>query len=152
MKHTLYIIGGLLSMALFAASCDSDEQPGMEDKAIVEVPLEFNLTSGGSELTTRAEQEKPDKPNIRPIHVDKVDVYVYHRSVDAIYQTETEGFVWADKLTFPAIETGTTGEGQPRYTATGKVPLDSDYEYMMTAVAYSAEQGENELLDRKSVV
>lgn len=147
MKHTLYIIGGLLSMALFAASCDSDEQPGMEDKAIVEVPLEFNLTSGGSELTTRAEQEKPDKPNIRPIHVDKVDVYVYHRSVDAIYQTETEGFVWADKLTFPAIETGTTGEGQPRYTATGKVPLDSDYEYMMTAVAYSAEQGENELFE-----
>ena len=85
MKHTLYIIGGLLSMALFAASCDSDEQPGMEDKAIVEMPVEFNLTSGGSELTTRAEQEKPDKPNIRPIHVDKVDVYVYQRSVDAIY-------------------------------------------------------------------
>ena len=47
-----------------------------KDKAIVEVPLEFNLTSGGSELTTRAEQEKPDKPNIRPIHVDKVDVYL----------------------------------------------------------------------------
>lgn len=147
MKHTLYIIGGPLSMALFAASCDSDEQPGMEDKAIVEVPVEFNFTYSGSELTTRAESEKPDKPNNRPIYVDKVDVYVYQRSADATYETETEGFARANKLTFPAIKTGDKPGVQPRYTATGKVPLDSDYEYRMTAVTYSDGQGEKALFE-----
>lgn len=51
-------------------------------------------------------------------------------------------------MVLPAHRTGNAGaDGQPRFTATGKIPLESEYEYRMTAVAYSEEQGEKRLFE-----
>ena len=44
MKRILYMIS-LLCLGLLSTGCDSEEQPGEEEKRTVEVPVEFNFTS-----------------------------------------------------------------------------------------------------------
>ena len=78
----------------------------------------------------------------------RVKVYIYQRPADQTYETDREGFLRANELVLPAHRTGNAGaDGQPRFTATGKIPLESEYEYRMTAVAYSEEQGEKRLFE-----
>ena len=80
--------------------------------------------------------------------MDRVKVYIYQRPADQTYETDREGFLRANELVLPAHRTGNAGaDGQPRFTATGKIPLESEYEYRMTAVAYSEEQGEKRLFE-----
>ena len=150
MKRILYMIS-LLCLGLLSTGCDSEEQPGEEEKRTVEVPVEFNFTSSGNELTTRTNPVGPGNPgetNTRPIYVDRVKVYIYQRPADQTYETDREGFLRANELVLPAHRTGNAGaDGQPRFTATGKIPLESEYEYRMTAVAYSEEQGEKRLFE-----
>ena len=150
MKRILYMIS-LLCLGLLSTGCDSEEQPGEEEKRTVEVPVEFNCTSSGNELTTRTNPVGPGNPgetNTRPIYVDRVKVYIYQRPADQTYETDREGFLRANELVLPAHRTGNAGaDGQPRFTATGKIPLESEYEYRMTAVAYSEEQGEKRLFE-----
>lgn len=65
----------LLCLGLLSTGCDSEEQPGEEEKRTVEVPVEFNFTSSGNELTTRTNPVGPGNPgetNTRPIYVDRV--------------------------------------------------------------------------------
>ncbi|WP_262055221.1 hypothetical protein [Parabacteroides distasonis] len=42
MKRILYMIS-LLCLGLLSTGCDSEEQPGEEEKRTVEVPVEFKL-------------------------------------------------------------------------------------------------------------
>ncbi|WP_262055227.1 hypothetical protein [Parabacteroides distasonis] len=95
-------------------------------KRTVEVPVEFNFTSSGNELTTRTNPVGPGNPgetNTRPIYVDRVKVYIYQRPADQTYETDREGFLRANELVLPAHRTGNAGaDGQPRFTATGKFP------------------------------
>ena len=58
MKRILYMIS-LLCLGLLSTGCDSEEQPGEEEKRTVEVPVEFNFTSSGNELTTRTNPVGP---------------------------------------------------------------------------------------------
>ena len=86
MKRILYMIS-LLCLGLLSTGCDSEEQPGEEEKRTVEVPVEFNFTSSGNELTTRTNPVGPGNPgetNTRPIYVDRVKVYIYQRPADQI--------------------------------------------------------------------
>ena len=61
MKRILYMIS-LLCLGLLSTGCDSEEQPGEEEKRTVEVPVEFNFTSSGNELTTRTNPVGPGNP------------------------------------------------------------------------------------------
>ncbi len=145
MKQILYLISSLLCMAGLCVGCDADEAPVVQEKEIVEVPVEFNLTSSGRDLMTRV---NPDtmKTNMRPIFVDKVKIYTYKRPSDQPYKTDEEGFLPSDTVKLTAIKTGySDAKRQPRYIAKGKVPMESGYQYRMTAVAYSEKQGENTL-------
>ena len=121
MKRILYMIS-LLCLGLLSTGCDSEEQPGEEEKRTVEVPVEFNFTSSGNELTTRTNPVGPGNPgetNTRPIYVDRVKVYIYQRPADQTYETDREGFLRANELVLPAHRTGNAGaDGQPRFTAT----------------------------------
>ena len=95
MKRILYMIS-LLCLGLLSTGCDSEEQPGEEEKRTVEVPVEFNFTSSGNELTTRTNPVGPGNPgetNTRPIYVDRVKVYIYQRPADQTYETDREGFL-----------------------------------------------------------
>ena len=88
----------LLCLGLLSTGCDSEEQPGEEEKRTVEVPVEFNFTSSGNELTTRTNPVGPGNPgetNTRPIYVDRVKVYIYQRPADQTYETDREGFLRA---------------------------------------------------------
>ena len=94
---------------MFRTGCDSEEQPGEEEKRTVEVPVEFNFTSSGNELTTRTNPVGPGNPgetNTRPIYVDRVKVYIYQRPADQTYETDREGFLRANELVLPAHRTG----------------------------------------------
>lgn len=146
MRQILYLISSLLCVGLLSVGCDSDPSPETPDRETVEVPVEFNLFSSGRDLTTRTETgPNPDTLNPRAIFVDRVNVYIYKRPSDQAYETDREGFVYSDKMTLTAKHTGTTGKDQPRFKARGKVPLESGYQYRMTAVAYSEGQGEDTL-------
>lgn len=145
MKQILYLISSLLCVVALSVGCDSDKPPESTDRETVEIPVEINLTSNGLDLETRASWTDTLKPNIRPISVDRVNVYVYKRPSDQTYETDREGFVYSNMVKLIAKETGTTGEGQPRFTAKGKVPMESGYQYRMTAVAYSKGQGEDDM-------
>lgn len=99
----------LLCLGLLSTGCDSEEQPGEEEKRTVEVPVEFNFTSSGNELTTRTNPVGPGNPgetNTRPIYVDRVKVYIYQRPADQTYETDREGFLRANELVLPAIGPG----------------------------------------------
>ncbi len=146
MKQILYWISGLFCMAGLCAGCDADDSAVAEVKETAEVPVEFSLTSSGRDLTTRATPLMPPVANLRDIFVDKVKVYTYKRPANQAYKNEMEGFVQADIVKLPATRVGVPGkEGQPRYMAKGKVPIESGYQYRISAVAYSENQGEEPL-------
>lgn len=129
--------------------CGSDGQVEIQEKEVMEVPVEFNLSSGGNDLITRTDPVGSGNAgftNERPIYVDRVKVYVYQRSANQSYGTDREGFAKVNELVLTAQETGQAGaDGQPRFTASGKVPLESGNEYRMTAMAYSEAQREDSL-------
>lgn len=56
----------LLCLGLLSTGCDSEEQPGERKRGTVEVPVEFNFTSSGNELTTRTNPVGPGTP-VKPI-------------------------------------------------------------------------------------
>lgn len=147
MKQIFYLINSLLCITWLCVGCTSDEAPEILEKEIVEVPVELNFTSSGRDLMTRANPEASDScANKRPIFVDRVNVYTYRRPSDQKYNTKEEGFLQSGVLTLAAKLTGPGGKnGQPRYTAKGKIPLESGFQYRMTAVAYSKKQKEDSL-------
>lgn len=146
MKQILYWISSLFCMAGLCVGCDADDSAVAEVKETAEVPVEFSLTSSGRDLTTRATALMPPEANVRDIFVDKVKVYTYKRPANQTYKNEMEGFVQADIVKLPATRVGVPGkEGQPRYVAKGKVPIESGYQYRISAVAYSEKQQEEPL-------
>ena len=53
----------LLCLGLLSTGCDSEEQPGEEEKRTVEVPVEFNFTfQVVTKLTTRNESGRAGEP------------------------------------------------------------------------------------------
>ena len=146
MKQILYWISSLFCMVGLCVGCDADDSAVAEVKETAEVPVEFSLTSSGRDLTTRATTLMPPVANVRDIFVDKVKVYTYKRPANQTYKNEMEGFVQADIVKLPATRVGVPGkEGQPRYVAKGKVPIESGYQYRISAVAYSEKQKEEPL-------
>ncbi|WP_140392830.1 hypothetical protein [Parabacteroides sp. An277] len=143
MKNAIYI----LMYSLLLGACTAEEvviEPVIPET--MEVPISFDLSMTGP--ATRA--FLPKEANVRDCYVDKVDVYVYSRPEDGNYMegNKRDGFTYRSQVTLTAQETGETGEGQPRYTASGVLSLSSGYDYYITAVAYSQKQGEDKLFKR----
>lgn len=143
MKNAIYI----LMYSLLLGACTAEEEviePVIPET--MEVPISFDLSMTGP--ATRA--FPPEEANVRECHVDRVNVYVYSRSEDGNYVegNKRDGFTYRSQVTLTAQETGETGEGQPRYTASGVLSLSSGYDYYITAVAYSQKQGEDKLFKR----
>ena len=143
MKNAIYI----LMYSLLLGACTAEEEviePVIPET--MEVPISFDLSMTGP--ATRA--FPPEEANVRECHVDRVNVYVYSRSEDGNYVegNKRDGFTYRSQVTLTAQETGGTGEGQPRYTASGVLSLSSGYDYYITAVAYSQKQGEDKLFKR----
>ena len=143
MKNAIYI----LMYSLLLGACTAEEEviePVVAET--MEVPISFDLSMTGP--ATRA--FPPEEANVRECHVDRVNVYVYSRSEDGNYVegNKRDGFTYRSQVTLTAQETGGTGEGQPRYTASGVLSLSSGYDYYITAVAYSQKQGEDKLFKR----
>ena len=143
MKNAIYI----LMYSLLLGACTAEEEviePVIPET--MEVPISFDLSMTGP--ATRA--FPPEEANVRECHVDRVNVYVYSRSEDGNYVegNKRDGFTYRSQVTLTAQETGGTGEGQPRYTASGVLSLSSGNEYYITAVAYSSAQGEHEMFQR----
>lgn len=143
MKNAIYI----LMYSLLLGACTAEEEviePVIPET--MEVPISFDLSMTGP--ATRA--FPPEEANVRDCYVDKVNVYVYSRPEDGNYVegNKRDGFTYRSQVTLTAQETGGTGEGQPRYTASGVLSLSSGYDYYITAVAYSQKQGEDKLFKR----
>ena len=143
MKNAIYI----LMYSLLLGACTAEEEviePVIPET--MEVPISFDLSMTGPAMRAFP----PEEANVRECHVDRVNVYVYSRSEDGNYVegNKRDGFTYRSQVTLTAQETGGTGEGQPRYTASGVLSLSSGYDYYITAVAYSQKQGEDKLFKR----
>ena len=141
----------VLLLGLLACSDEMEVPDTLPEGETARVPIAFNLQNVGDGLTTRVpSNEGPSCGNaVRPVRVDKVDVYLYSRPADGNYRGDNAlGFIRAGKYTFAVVDTkvGTEEEEEvylPRYVAKGWVELSGSKEYRMTAIAYGSEEVKN---------
>lgn len=144
---------GLLFLVLgsLLGGCSSEnEKP--EDAEILEFPISFNLRSSGS-LPTRAQGDVDGHPteaakDVREVKVDRVALYVYERAADGGYANDAEGFyLGSDNRT--KILTCVKQNTFPFFIAKGSISVRKNRQYRINAVAYSDENGEQKLFERK---
>ena len=135
----------VLLLGLLACSDEMEVPDTLPEGETARVPIAFNLQNVGDGLTTRVpSNEGPSCGNaVRPVRVDKVDVYLYSRPADGEYYGDNAlGFTRAGKYTFVVADKG--DNAWPRYVAEGWVELSGSKEYRMTAIAYNSEEVEEE--------
>ncbi len=136
----------VLLLGLLACSDEMEVPDTLPEGETARVPIAFNLQDVGDGLTTRVpSNEGPSCGNaVRPVKVDKVDVYLYSRPADGNYYGDNAlGFTRAGKYTFAVVDTKVGTEEEvylPRYVAKGWVELSGSKEYRMTAIAYGFEE------------
>ena len=131
----------VLLLGLLACSDEMEVPDTLPEGETARVPIAFNLQDVGDGLTTRVpSNEGPSCGNaVRPVKVDKVDVYLYSRPADGEYNGDNAlGFTRTGKYTFAVVDN--EGENLPRYVAKGWVELSGSKEYRMTAIAYGSEE------------
>lgn len=138
----------VLLLGLLACSDEVEVPDTLPEGETARVPIAFNLQDVGDGLTTRVpSNEGPSCGNaVRPVKVDKVDVYLYSRPADDNYHGDNAlGFTRAGKYTFAVVDTkvDTEEDDLPRYVAKGWVELSGSKEYRMTAIAYGSEEVKN---------
>ena len=134
----------VLLLGLLACSDEMEVPDTLPEGETARVPIAFNLQDVGDGLTTRVpSNEGPSCGNaVRPVRVDKVDVYLYSRPADGNYYGDNAlGFTRAGKYTFAVVDN--KGDDLPRYVAEGWVELSGSKEYRMTAIAYNSEEVKN---------
>ena len=135
----------VLLLGLLACSDEMEVPDTLPEGETARVPIAFNLQNVGDGLTTRVpSNEGPSCGNaVRPVRVDKVDVYLYSRPADGEYNGDNAlDFTRVGKYTFAVADKG--DDAWPRYVAEGWVELSGSKEYRMTAIAYNSEEVEEE--------
>ena len=135
----------VLLLGLLACSDEMEVPDTLPEGETARVPIAFNLQNVGDGLTTKVpSNEGPSCGNaVRPVRVDKVDVYLYSRPADDEYYGDNAlEFTRVGKYTFAVADKG--DEAWPRYVAEGWVELSGSKEYRMTAIAYSSKEVEDE--------
>ena len=108
------------------------------------MPIAFNLQNVGDGLTTKVSPSDGHSygNEVRPVKVDKVDVYLYSRPANGNYYGDNAlEFTRVGKYTFAVADKG--DKAWPRYVAEGWVELSGSKEYRMTAIAYGSEEVKN---------
>lgn len=134
----------VLLLGLLACSDEMEVPDTLPEGETARVPIAFNLQDVGDGLTMKVpSNEGPSCGNaVRPVGVDKVDVYLYSRPANGNYYGDNAlDFTRVGKYTFAVVDN--KGENLPRYVAEGWVELSGSKEYRMTAIAYGSEEVKN---------
>lgn len=130
----------------------SPENGTFEEAETLELPVSFNLLSSGS-LPTKAQGDVDGHPTeaakeVREVKVDRVALYVYERAADGVYASDEEGF-YLDSDNRTKILTCVKQATFPYFVAKGSISIRKNRQYRINAVAYSEENGEQKLFERK---
>lgn len=131
----------VLLLGLLACSDEMEVPDTLPEGETARVPIAFNLQNVGDGLTTKVSPSDGHSygNEVRPVKVDKVDVYLYSRPADGNYYGDNAfEFTWVGKYTFAVADKG--DKAWPRYVAEGWVELSGSKEYRMTAIAYGSEE------------
>lgn len=139
---------GLLSLiALEACSADPGEL-GNDQPEFKELPISFQLEHLGGQQSKATDNNDSDLHGIdsklvRPVHVDHIRLNVFKREIG-------EEHFFLDANNSNVVLTCIEHEQFPYYRAYGKISIQKNHEYRLTAVGYSKKLGEDTLFVRNA--